>query len=669
MKRKATGRALFYTRDSGGQHEMTPTQYVDWASRKAQELELCFSGTPQRIEAMIRDECAVSGDLFLDYGVKGNTFSRPGLDALIREAHADLNVSHVLIPRRDRLARPDDPFDGVILENKLRGAGITLVFMDRVCPPLARGQKRDIADLIVAAVDYDKSGKERRDLAEKIIFAQIGLASLGYSVGGRPPYGFRRALIREDGTVVRWLVDGERVKMRGHHVVWLPGPEEELRVVRRIVDLLETMPASRVAALLMEEGISSPDSGRQRKDRGIRHTVSGVWHQSVIVSIARNPLLICMAPYGRRSMGDKLRFSRQGPRELADLDFRTDGKVKVVQNPESVQIKTPVPVKFDPVIEPARWKELIARLEARAGTQRGKPRSQDPAKNPLGCRVFDMNCTWPMYRTTYGGSFRYVCGLYQQSHAQKCTHNHVDGPNAVCFLLACLRQRLLSTTLLPKLQRRLEQIAARELCGAKALHDSRSKHAALANVRAQLEKVTRNLALADTPEQYGAVAAVFEDLTKQERALQADIAALPPTNKPEDARAEVAAAMALAQRLPDLASEPGNFAAIGELFRQINVRLFLRFREVREGKRTLNKLGGGVVTFGSAPPPIATYLGPTSRKKIKGSPAPPTAEPRESDSPSVPKPLCPGREGDSLGNVSRGDWIRTSDLLNPIQAR
>ena len=69
------------------------------------------------------------------------------------------------------------------------------------------------------------------------------------------------------------------------------------------------------AARLTAEGIPSPDAGRLRKDRGIKHPVSGVWHQTTVVNIARNPLLVAVATYGLRSMGDKLRFTPSGPPE------------------------------------------------------------------------------------------------------------------------------------------------------------------------------------------------------------------------------------------------------------------------------------------------------------------------------------------------------------------
>jgi len=666
--RPETGRALFYTRDSGGEHETTPGEYVGWAIRRAREFGVSFDGTADQISAMIGEGRFASGDLFIDYGVKGNVLSRKGLDALFKVALHDTSVTHVFIPRRDRLARPDDPMDAVQMENLLRRSGITLVFMDRTWGPIGKRQRMDLADLIVSLVDYDKSGRERRELAQKIIYAQLKLAKTGFSTGGRPPFGFRRWLARDDGTQVRELADKERVRIPGHHVVWLPGPETQVAVIRRILEMLKSIPASRVAAILTAEGVPSPDHDRWRTDRGIKHKTSGVWHQSVIVGIARNSLLRMVATYGRRSMGDQLRFTPDGPRELCEADHRADGKPKVASNPHSARIQQLVPVNIEPIVDPAVQDTIIAILDARAGTQRGKPRSHDPDKNPLGGQVFDMNCGWPMYREPYNESFRYKCGFYQQSHGAKCDHNHVAGPVAVRFLLNCLRQRLLSPTLLPKLEGSLRDIAQREISGDRLSNELVTKQALLDDLNSKQEKVKRNMSFAETQEQWKAMASVFDDLERKRTDLEGRIKTVQHTSNPcLDIDAEICAAMNLAQRLSVLAADENNFSAIGEIFRQVNVRLFLRFAKAQVGKRRLNKLVSGVVTFGSAPPPVEVYNGPTARSVIKGSATAVAAEPRDSGSPGSPKPSGPGREGESLGNGSRGDWIRTSDLLNPIQ--
>jgi hypothetical protein len=261
----------------------------------------------------------------------------------------------------------------------------------------------------------------------------------------------------------------------------------------------------------------------------------------------------------------------------------------------------------------------VALLDERAGTQRGKPRSRDPGGNPLGCRVYDLSCTWPMYRQRYGLSFRYTCGLYQQSQGRECAHNHVDGPQAVRFLLGCLRQRVLAPALLQKLEKRLLEIARREQEGAPADLERRASLARLDELQAKLERVGRNLALAETEEQFRAVSAVQKELQQRHDELAARLAVLEGSRPGRtDVQTEVEEAIGLLGRLTDLMADGGNYDAVGELFRQVNVRLFLRFQEAQLNKRTINKLASGVVTFGSAPPPVALYDGPTGRGKRKG---------------------------------------------------
>src|SRR5690606_130462 len=146
--------------------------------------------------ALIRDGRCVTGDLYMDDRVQGHIFDRPGLNALLERIETDKTVAWVMIPRRDRLGRPNNPLDALKLELDIREKGVGLKFMDREVKPIARGARLDIGEAIVAAVDYEASGKERRTLASKVLSAQLQLARCGYSTGGRAPYGFRRWLVR-----------------------------------------------------------------------------------------------------------------------------------------------------------------------------------------------------------------------------------------------------------------------------------------------------------------------------------------------------------------------------------------------------------------------------------------------------------------------------------------
>ncbi len=92
------GRALFYTRDSGGEHEMTPNEYVRWAKRAAVEHRAVFTGTPEQIERLMRSrESFRSGDVYLDYGVEGHLLTRPGLRCLYPDG--DVRLKRVSRPQ------------------------------------------------------------------------------------------------------------------------------------------------------------------------------------------------------------------------------------------------------------------------------------------------------------------------------------------------------------------------------------------------------------------------------------------------------------------------------------------------------------------------------------------------------------------------------------------
>lgn len=377
-----------------------------------------------------------------------------------------------------------------------------------------------------------------------------------------------------------------------------------------------------------------------------------------MTNIARNSLLLAVTEYGLRSMGDKLRFAAEGPRALEDRDFRNDEKPKIICNPKSERISAPA--RFEPLVDVERHHRLLAALDARGGTQRGKPRSHDPAKNPLGSRIFDMNCTWPMYRAPYLESFRYSCGCYQQSHGAKCDYNHVDGPTATRFMLSCLRQRMLSPTLLAKMEKRFRELAAQGEDGKEREGELAEAKADLGQVRAQLKIVSGNMALAKTPEQFEAISATFNELKAREAVLMTKVVEQESSSRGAGGmESEIALARQIVHRLADLVADSGHLDLAGEAFRLTNARLFLRFQPVQVKNRKLNKVAGGVVVFGAAPDPIEIYRGSTGRRALNynGSAASLAAEPGKLALPKPPEAtIGSGSEGKSLRNVSRGEW-------------
>lgn len=356
-------------------------------------------------------------------------------------------------------------------------------------------------------------------------------------------------------------------------------------------------------------------------------------------------------------MGDQLRLSTNGPRELDSDDYRADDQPKVIRNPESIQVRGQA--KFEPLVDLNDHKQLLAELDRRAGSQKGKVRSKDRSRNPLGGRIFDMDCGWLMYRTPYNGSFRYKCGLYDQSHGQRCNHNTIDGPAAATFVLSCIRQRLLQPQVWDKLERRLRELASTESDDRNCPEEIKMLNQRRLEVDADLETAKKNLALARTSEQFNAISSVFDDLQREKEQLEKTIQKMERKScRNGNVDAEIEKALENARQLCHYAScDTADLEIARQIIEVTNVRLFTRFRRTKQGKRTLNKLAGGVVTFGAAEPPVQLYDGPTDRKQVKNSDRKKRAGKNGQRQPALPKTVVSRGEGKSLGNVSRGDRI------------
>lgn len=650
--RSSQGRALFYHRDSGGKHDQTLPEYVDWARKRAHDLGLTFDGTGSHILEMVKHKQVVSGDLYLDYGISGKQFSRPGLSELQKAITSDRTISHILIARRDRLFRPDDPFDAVKFEEQLRELGVTIVYTNKTLVPLEKGRRRALDERLIGMVEFDETGRFRTELARKMIFSHARLAKNGHSAGGRAPYGFRRWLMDSDDQPVRELGDGEVVRLAGHHVAWLPGPEQEVATILRIVELIPRMPATQIAKLLTSEGVPTPDAGRLRTDQGVVHSSTGVWHSTTVTNIVRNSLLGGMTSYGRRSMGDQLRHSENGPRELEAADWRIDKQPKVIQNPKEMIITAKA--SFTPLVEPTAHQALVNLLDQRGTSQRGKPRSKDPARNPLGCRIVDLNCSFPMYRAPYNGSFRYVCAMYTQSHGARCSHNHIDGLTATRFALAAIRQRICLPSSIEKLEKLIRKRASQELQSTSNQTELKSRRAELDRIRCDIDRAGENLARANDDFQFNQISKFIEKLRTSESVCLTEIATLDRQSmSASNLETELAAALSLVRDLEKLAAADQNLGGLSQLFQQLNLQLFLRFQPVKKKKRVENKLAGGILTLGNAPAPIEPYSGPMGRATMKSA----KSDSEANGAPDDSELTCSDQRHQSLGNVNRDDRI------------
>lgn len=116
---------------------------------------------------------------------------------------------------------------------------------------------------IVKGVKRAMAGEYSRELSSKVFIGQCRLIELGFRQGGSPGFGLRRMLRDVTGQQKGMLDRGEQKSIQTDRVILVPGPEEEVEIVRWMYRTFAEgrFVESKLAKMLNERGIST-DLGR-----------------------------------------------------------------------------------------------------------------------------------------------------------------------------------------------------------------------------------------------------------------------------------------------------------------------------------------------------------------------------------------------------------------------
>jgi DNA invertase Pin-like site-specific DNA recombinase len=613
MAERPKNRALVYLRRSTSRQEASLETQLQWAIAEATRMAVALEAAPADLERMQAGRLHTYRDIRLDDGITGADLRRPGFLALRRDAIADPAVSHLFIYRRDRLARPEDCSEMVLIEKSLLLAGLTIVFRDGVSEPMQRGQV-DVGRELGMFFGYYESGEFLRKLAERVISAQRLLAEGGYRTGGNAPYGFGRVLVDAAGTILQELPPGRTARQPGCHVRIAPRDDQKVGIWLLILELKEAgWGIKRIARHLNGLGIPSPGAGTTRTDQGVKHTVSGKWCGNTVKELCANRAVLGLQDYGRRSEGAHRRLGDAGPRLLTDADRLDETRTRVVMNDASVRISAVT--GSEPRFDPARWQEIQRRSEERGRAQRGVPRAPDPARYPLSCRLVDLTdgCGSILYGLTHGGRALYKCGRYMRTEGAECRSNAVDAEAMLRFTLRTIRQLIDRHGNRDRLRTRLEERARQGPSGQGGGSNIREAalEARLAELKGHLEIVGRRMAIERDDARYAAIAREYDRLHAEVRTAEAALESgryCPPTMIATTIQDEVEAAMGLLEDLDRITSDEGARADVHPLLERLGLRIGLSFGSAIKGKkRVVQRLLGGVMAFGGAPLPVRLH--------------------------------------------------------------
>ena len=204
---------------------------------------------------------------YADQGRSGLTLAgRKGLRELLDDvSHGRHDFSELLVYDVSRWGRFQDADESAYYEYLCRRAGVMVHYC---AEPFENDGSMSSA--LLKTIKRSMAGEYSRELSVKTFAGLCRVFRMGYRHGGWAGFGFRRQLLDREGKVKGILRNGEQKSIQSDRVILIPGPDEELSIIREIFTLftVEFLYETRIARLLNGRGIKT--------DRGLEWSRGGV---------------------------------------------------------------------------------------------------------------------------------------------------------------------------------------------------------------------------------------------------------------------------------------------------------------------------------------------------------------------------------------------------------
>lgn len=194
---------------------------------------------------------------YADPGKSGLSLKgRDGLKQLLTDVvSGQPSYSAILVLDVSRWGRFQDTDQAAHYEFICRDAGVDVHY----CGEPFENDGSMVAS-IMKSLKRVMAGEYSRELSAKLSRAHHQQARLGFKQGGPAPYGTRRLLVSDDGTPRCLLEPGQRKGLHSDRVIYVHGPQDELKVVRQIFRMfLQKRSISQIVETLNHANIPSPN--------------------------------------------------------------------------------------------------------------------------------------------------------------------------------------------------------------------------------------------------------------------------------------------------------------------------------------------------------------------------------------------------------------------------
>lgn len=223
--------------------------------------------------------------------------NRAGLKQLLKDVgDGQFEFRAVLVYDVSRWGRFQDMDESAHYEYLCKSAGAPVYY----CAELF-GNCNNLADFIMKALKRMMAGEYSRELSVKVRAGLFRLATMGYRVGGPPPYGLRRQLIDSNGNPKQILEKGQYKSISTDRVVLVPTSPAEITTVKRVFHefVSQRRNVNHIAKSLNQDGIRFLNGAR--------------WAPHHVTYLLKNPLYCGMQVWGRNTARLKTQLKRVAP--------------------------------------------------------------------------------------------------------------------------------------------------------------------------------------------------------------------------------------------------------------------------------------------------------------------------------------------------------------------
>jgi DNA invertase Pin-like site-specific DNA recombinase len=252
------------------------TQAIGYVRRSTDRQDESLDQQRAKLESYAKGQGWELVEVFTDDAISGSDMDRPGLAAMMQRARTDGGVGAVLTWDRNRLARPKDPVDGLMLERQLMSTGKRIVYVGTGTEP-----DRSFTSGLISYIENHQNGDYLRKLSRDVARGMISQVRRGLWPGGPVPFGYDRLIVDShsaprkvvrnqiDGSSVvldaatgqelECLVEGLRFRKQPHeHVTLIPSEPARIEAVRRMfADYADGVPTRRIRDDLNDAGFRS----------------------------------------------------------------------------------------------------------------------------------------------------------------------------------------------------------------------------------------------------------------------------------------------------------------------------------------------------------------------------------------------------------------------------